>query len=222
MSFVTAAPEFVSAAASDLASIGSTISAANATAAAPTTGVLAAGADEVSAAVAGLFGAHAQGFQAVSAQASAFHNQFVQLLNGGAGQYAAAEAANASPLQTAAAAHAAQPNTTPGTNLGNNNQGSGNVGNGNTGSGNVGGGNTGNSNAPHLHFQLMNGPSLLEADGLPYLLDSFGYQGQVDPASIANADNYLSGSYFGPGRLPTAQPRTNQLPVSLALVNFPS
>jgi len=83
-------------------------------------------------------------------------------------------------------------------------------------------GNTGNSNAPHLHFQLMNGPSLLEADGLPYLLDSFGYQGQVDPASIANADNYLSGSYFGPGRLPTAQPRTNQLPVSLALVNFGS
>jgi len=83
-------------------------------------------------------------------------------------------------------------------------------------------GNTGNSNAPHMHFQLMNGPSLLEADGLPYVLDNFGYQGQVDPASIWNADNYLSGRYFGPGRLPTAQPRTNQLPVSLALVNFSS
>jgi hypothetical protein len=61
---------------------------------------------------------------------------------------------------------------------------------------------------------------LLDADGLPYVLDNFGYQGQVDPASIANADNYLSGSYFGAGRLPTAQPRTDQLPVSLALVNF--
>ena len=100
MSFVTAAPEFVTAAASDLANIGSTISAANAAAAAPTTGVLAAGADEVSAAIAGVFGAHGQGFQALSAQASAFHNQFVQLLNGGAAQYATAEAANASPLQT--------------------------------------------------------------------------------------------------------------------------
>ncbi|MGA7055186.1 MAG: PE domain-containing protein, partial [Mycobacterium sp.] len=44
MSFVIAAPEFVTAAASDLANIGSTLNAANAAATAPTTGVLAAGA----------------------------------------------------------------------------------------------------------------------------------------------------------------------------------
>ena len=75
--------------------IGSTISAANAAAAAPTTGVLAAGADEVSAAIAALFGAHAQAYQALSAQAAAFHSQFVQLMNAGRGAYAGAEAANA-------------------------------------------------------------------------------------------------------------------------------
>src|SRR5258708_27027739 len=50
-------------------------------------------------AVAALFGAHAQSYQALSAQATAFHDQFVQALTSGAGSYAAAEAANASPIQ---------------------------------------------------------------------------------------------------------------------------
>ena len=64
MSFVFAAPEAVAAAASNLAGIGSSISAANAAAAAPTTGVLAAAEDEVSTAIATVFGAHARGFRA--------------------------------------------------------------------------------------------------------------------------------------------------------------
>ena len=77
MSFVSLAPEFVSAAASDVARVGSQISAATAAAAAPTTSVLAAGADEVSAAIAALFSGHAQAYQALSAQAESFHAQFV-------------------------------------------------------------------------------------------------------------------------------------------------
>jgi hypothetical protein len=76
MSFVIADPEYVTAAASDLANVASTISEANAAAAAPTSTVLAAGGDEVSAAVAAMFGAHAQAYQALSAQAAAFHQQF--------------------------------------------------------------------------------------------------------------------------------------------------
>ncbi len=94
MSFVIAVPEFLSAAATDLANLGSTISAANAAASIPTTGVLAAGADDVSAAIAALFGAHAQAYQTISAQAATFHAQFVQTLSAGAGAYANAEAAN--------------------------------------------------------------------------------------------------------------------------------
>lgn len=50
-----AAPEAIAAAATDLASIGSTIGAANAAAAANTTAVLAAGADQVSVAIAAAF-----------------------------------------------------------------------------------------------------------------------------------------------------------------------
>src|SRR5277367_5163876 len=100
MSYVNAAPEYVAAAATDLANIGSTISSANTAALGPTSGVTAAGADEVSAAVAALFDAHAQAYQALSAQAAYFHQQFVQLMSGGAAQYALAETENASPLQT--------------------------------------------------------------------------------------------------------------------------
>ena len=84
MSFVIAAPEAVTAAAGNLAGIGSTLGEATAAAAAPTTGVAAAAADEVSIALSEIFGTYGQQFQALSAQASAFHNEFVSLLNGGA------------------------------------------------------------------------------------------------------------------------------------------
>ncbi len=63
MSFVIAVPETIAAAATDLADLGSTIAGANAAAAANTTSLLAAGADEISAAIAALFGAHGQTYQ---------------------------------------------------------------------------------------------------------------------------------------------------------------
>jgi PE family len=65
MSFVIAVPQTVTTAASDLVDIGSTITAANNAAAASTVGVLAAGADEVSAQIAALFGSHAQAYRTV-------------------------------------------------------------------------------------------------------------------------------------------------------------
>ncbi len=95
VSFLNAVPESVSGAAGDLLNLGSNIGAANAAAQVPTASVLAAGDDEVSAAVAQLFSGHAAAYQALAAQASNFHNQFVQLLSGGSAQYASAEASNA-------------------------------------------------------------------------------------------------------------------------------
>lgn len=95
MSFVLIAPEFVTAAAGDLTNLGSSISAANASAASATTQVLAAGADEVSARIAALFGGFGLEYQAISAQVAAYHQRFVQALSTGAGAYASAEAAAA-------------------------------------------------------------------------------------------------------------------------------
>jgi PE family len=95
MSFVTTQPEALAAAAGGLQGIGSALSAQNAAAAAPTTGVMPAAADEVSALTAAQFAAHAQMYQAVSAQAAAIHEMFVNTLGVSSASYTIAEIANA-------------------------------------------------------------------------------------------------------------------------------
>ena len=95
MSFVTTQPEALSAAAGNLQGIGAGVAARNAAAATPTTAVIPAAADEVSALTAAQFTAHAQLYQAVSAQAAAIHEMFVSTLGSSAGSYAATETANA-------------------------------------------------------------------------------------------------------------------------------
>jgi hypothetical protein len=95
MSFVTTQPEMLTAAAGQLDGIGTVMAAQNAAAAAPTTGVVPAAADEVSALTATQFGAHAAMYQAISGQAAAIHEMFVRVLGASAGSYAATEAANA-------------------------------------------------------------------------------------------------------------------------------
>ncbi|SON61615.1 PE-PGRS family protein PE_PGRS16 [Mycobacterium simulans] len=94
MSFVIIGPDAILAKAADLAGIGSTIADANAIAAAQTTAIPAAAADQVSAAVAALLGSHAQSYQAIGTQMAAVHDQIVQTLTNNAGAYASAEAAN--------------------------------------------------------------------------------------------------------------------------------
>jgi len=91
-------PDDLVAAARRLMALESDLDAASVVAAPATTGMLAAGADDVSAAIADVFSAHGQAYQAVSAHAAAWQQRFAQLLDVGAGQYAAAEAANANPL----------------------------------------------------------------------------------------------------------------------------
>jgi hypothetical protein len=95
MSFVVTVPELLSAAAGRLQVIGAAVSAANATAAFPITGVIPAAADEVSAATAAAFSGYGQLYQAISAEAAAIHEEFVKALGLGANSYATTEAANA-------------------------------------------------------------------------------------------------------------------------------
>jgi hypothetical protein len=95
MPYVTTQPQMLSAAAGDLHSVGSVVSSANAAATGPTTGVIPAAADEVSALTAAQFAAQAQMYQVFSAQAAAIHDQFVATLETSAESYLATEAANA-------------------------------------------------------------------------------------------------------------------------------
>jgi murein DD-endopeptidase MepM/ murein hydrolase activator NlpD len=60
-------------------------------------------------------------------------------------------------------------------------------------------GNSGNSTEPHLHFQVMDRPSPLGAEGLPYLIDSYASKDSVKGPWI---------------------PRKNQLPMQNDLVRF--
>ena len=92
MSYVIAAPEMMTSAATDLATIGSNVNAAHMAAAARTTSVLPAVADEVSASIAQLFSQHAANYQALAGRAAAFQEQFVQHLTAGAFSYADIEA----------------------------------------------------------------------------------------------------------------------------------
>lgn len=94
MSFLTVAPDMVTAAAGNLESVGSALNEAAAAAAPATVGLAAPAADRVSAVVAAMLGAYARDFQGISAQIAGFHNQFVGALRGGAAAYASAEAAN--------------------------------------------------------------------------------------------------------------------------------
>jgi PE family len=95
MSYVTTRPEMLASAAEDLQSIGSAVAAGNGAAAVPTTGVLPAAADEVSALTAAHFAALGEMYQAIGADAMAIHELFVSALGISGVSYAATEMANA-------------------------------------------------------------------------------------------------------------------------------
>lgn len=95
MSFVTTQPGALAAAARNLQVIDAAMTAQNAAAATPTTGVVPAAADEVSALQATQFAAYGKLYQQVSAQAAAIQELFVQTLRTSADSYDATETANA-------------------------------------------------------------------------------------------------------------------------------
>jgi hypothetical protein len=81
-------------------------------------------------------------------------------------------------------------------------------------------GNTGNSQAPHLHLHVMDGPSPLLANGIPYVFDSFAITA-IDRAGTPDFDK--AEATGTPLTLtPFTPPRRfqNVLPLDLSVVEF--
>jgi hypothetical protein len=95
MSFLTALPEALQAAAAQLSGLGSTFEAQSSAIAAPTTGIAPAAADEVSALQSQLFSTYGTLYQQISAQATAIQQQIASTLGLNGGSYSNAEATNA-------------------------------------------------------------------------------------------------------------------------------
>ena len=79
-------------------------------------------------------------------------------------------------------------------------------------------GNSGNSAAPHLHFQVMDRPTALASQGIPYEFDRFQLRGRAASGNVV--DDVLAGQpfTFAPGVRPKEQ--TDRLPLYLDLVDF--
>ena len=78
-------------------------------------------------------------------------------------------------------------------------------------------GNSGDSSVPHLDFRLMAGASPIGSDGLPFVLNAFSYEGQLD--AVRFFAEGVTGNYLD-NRDPNPVGRRRELPLGLAIIDF--
>jgi hypothetical protein len=80
-------------------------------------------------------------------------------------------------------------------------------------------GNSGSSTGPHLHFHVMNRPSPLASDGLPYVFDQFRLSGRIPPLDDALLTSINAGEPV-PVSTTDAGPSRRALPLGRDVVDF--
>jgi hypothetical protein len=80
-------------------------------------------------------------------------------------------------------------------------------------------GNSGNSSAPHLHFHVMDGPSPVTSEGVPYVIDNFEITGQI--TSTEAFDQFENTTQPLPVQAtPADGPHRDELPLDRVIVSF--
>jgi peptidase M23-like protein len=82
-------------------------------------------------------------------------------------------------------------------------------------------GNSGNTSAPHLHFHVMDGPSPLLSNGLPYLIAKFTMTA-IDEQGTADFDRAEATGVPLTLTAREPKPKDSVLPMDLMVVDFPS
>ena len=77
-------------------------------------------------------------------------------------------------------------------------------------------GNSGNTDTPHLHFHVMDGPSPLDANGLPYVFTGFTGQGR-----LTDEQPLFTGGTVTIDKDALSGPHQNQMPLADQVVSFP-
>jgi len=95
-------------------------------------------------------------------------------------------------------------------------------------------GNTGNTSAPHLHLHIMETASSLGSNGLPYVFESYNLIGQTTDESffddgledttpfVDEETGLIIGNSIDVLPVNTPGPHSNDLPLDLRIVEFPS
>ena len=60
-------------------------------------------------------------------------------------------------------------------------------------------GNSGNSTAPHLHFQITDGPAFFSSNGIPFVIKEYTKTGEVDESGLPRYSAAITGNQLHDG-----------------------